>query len=189
MSFEVKNIEQENINFKMIGPLTLFVIVTVVASMVFVYYYFIFEKDSIMREQYLEAESKIGKEYRLEQQKQYDALNINKKIEALAENYSKNRFTFKKSIEERLKSMTLEEQLLSDAFEELVKRGESNKSKNIMPHRGVQDHYTKDQIKKIQVIVEDPDVPYKERGEIPDGIWGVDTKYEWKQWKRRANDD
>ena len=44
MSFEVKNIEQENINFKMIGPLTLFVIVTVVASMVFVYYYFIFEK-------------------------------------------------------------------------------------------------------------------------------------------------
>ena len=185
MSFEVKNIEQENINFKMIGPLTLFVIVTVVASMVFVYYYFIFEKDSIMREQYLEAESKIGNEYRLEQQKQYNSLNINENIEKVVASYSKNQPTTKKeSIEDRLRGLSLEEQLLSDAFEELVKRGESNFKNKITPYNGVQDHYTKDQIKKIQVIVQDPEWTYKERNEIPDGIWGSDTKYDWRKWKK-----
>ena len=180
MSFEVKNIEQENINFKVIGPLTLFVIVTVVASMVFVYYYFIFEKDSIMREQYLEAESKIGKEYRLEQQKQYDALNINKKIEALAENYSKNRFAFKKSIEERLNSMTLEEQLLSDAFVELIERGKQD------PDKGVQAFY-KEKVVDIQWIIEDPKYPYAEYGLKPDGEWGSQSYKEWKLWKKARN--
>ena len=185
MSFEVKNIEQENINFKMIGPLTLFVIVTVVASMVFVYYYFIFEKDSIMREQYLEAESKIGNEYRLEQQKQYNSLNINENIEKVVAIYSKNQPTTKKeSIEDRLKGLSLEEQLLSDAFEELVKRGESNRSKNITPHRGVQDYYGSDLVKKIQVIVEDPTWTYEESGQTPDGEWGDITKYDWREWKK-----
>tara|TARA_B100001540_G_scaffold209467_1_gene184504 strand:- start:26 stop:568 length:543 start_codon:yes stop_codon:yes gene_type:complete len=176
MSFEVKNIEQENINFKMIGPLTLFVIVTVIASMVFVYYYFIFEKDSIMREQYLEAESKIGNEYRLEQQKQYDASNINMKIEKLSENYPKNRFTFKKSIEERLNSMTLKEQLLSDAFVELIERGKENEE------LGVQAFY-KERIVDIQWIIEDPNNTYAEYNKTPDGIWGPDTRDEWKLWK------
>lgn len=179
MSFEVKNIEQENINFKMIAPITVFVIVTVIASMVFVYYYFIFEKDSIMREQYLEAESKIGSDYRFEQQKQYDALNINKNIQQVVSNYSK-----KESIEDRLMDLSLEEQLLSDAFAELVKRGENNFKNKITPYNGVQDHYTKKQIKKIQVIVQDPVWTYKERGEIPDGRWGADTKYDWKKWKK-----
>ena len=55
--------EQENIDHKMIAPLTGFVVITIIASMIFVYYYFIFEKDSIMKEQYLEAESKILKDY------------------------------------------------------------------------------------------------------------------------------
>ena len=54
----------------------------------------------------------------------------------------------------------------------------------ITPYNGVQDHYTKKQIKKIQVIVQDPDWTYKERGEIPDGKWGADTKYDWKKWRK-----
>tara|TARA_Y100000768_G_scaffold386350_1_gene374553 strand:+ start:4169 stop:4717 length:549 start_codon:yes stop_codon:yes gene_type:complete len=179
MSFEVKNIEQENINFKMIAPITLFVIVTVIASMVFVYYYFIFEKDSIMREQYLEAESKIGNDYRVEETKKYNSLNIDKNIDKIASSY-----LISLSIEDRLSGLSLEEQLLSDAFIELVDRGESNKSKNITPHRGVQDYYTKNQIKEIQIIVQDPEWTYKEREEKPDGIWGIDSKYDWKKWKK-----
>ena len=47
----------------MIGPLTGLVVVFIIASLVFVYYYFNFEKDAIMKEQYLEAESKILKEH------------------------------------------------------------------------------------------------------------------------------
>ena len=95
----------------------------------------------------------------------------------------------KLSIEYRLSGLSLEEQLFSEAFEELVKRGESNQSKNIMPRRGVQDHYTKDQIKEIQIIVQDPDWTYKESGVIPDGMWGADTKYDWRIWKKRQTND
>ena len=95
----------------------------------------------------------------------------------------------KLSIEYRLSGLSLEEQLLSEAFEELVKRGESIQSKNIMPRRGVQDHYTKDQIKKIQLIVQDPDFTYKEMGLEPDGLWDQDSKYDWIKWKKRQTND
>ena len=112
MSFEVKNIEDENINYKMIGPLTFFVVITVIASMVFVYYYFIFEKDSIMKEQYLEADSKISQKYFSEQQKKYESLNFNDKKDKVLEDYSNE-----KTIEQRLNTMDglLEDQLLSDS--------------------------------------------------------------------------
>ena len=127
MSFEVKNIEQENIDHKMIGPLTLFVVATVIASMIFVYYYFMFEKDSMMKEQYLEADSKILKDYMLEEESKYKFLEMNGgegKISKTIQTYSAV-----KSIEQRLNELnSLEEQLLSDAFEELIARGEKNNS-------------------------------------------------------------
>ena len=90
----------------------------------------------------------------------------------------------KLSIEYRLSGLSLEEQLLSEAFEELVKRGESNRSKNITPHRGVQDYYGSDLVKKIQLIVEDPNWTYQESGQTPDGEWGDITKFDWRQWKK-----
>ena len=48
---------------------------------------------------------------------------------------------------------------------------------------------TKDQIKEIQIIVQDPDWTYKESGVIPDGMWGAETKYDWRKWKKRQTND
>ncbi len=174
MSFEVKNIEDENINYKMIGPLTFFVVITVIASMVFVYYYFIFEKDSIMKEQYLEADSKISQKYFSEQQKKYESLNFNDKKDKVLEDYSNE-----KTIEQRLNTMDglLEDQLLSDAFEELIERGRKN------PNQGVQAFY-KDRVLDIQWIIEDPNNTYAEYGMTPDGKWGRDSYDEWRKWKK-----
>ena len=181
MSFEVKNIEQENIDYKMIGPLTLFVVATVIASMVFVYYYFMFEKDSMMKEQYLEADSKILKDYMLEEEAKYKLLEMEGeegKISKTIQIYSTT-----KSIEQRLNELnSLEEQLLSDAFKELIARGEKNKE------RGVQKFYGKDKMKKIQHLIDfkgtynDPETG----NHSPDGMWGANTYYDyilWKKWK------
>ena len=63
MSFDVKNIEQENIDIKKIIPVVILFIFSIVGSMVFVYYYFSFEKNAIMQEQYLGAESQINASY------------------------------------------------------------------------------------------------------------------------------
>ena len=184
MSFEVKNIEQENIDHKIIAPLTGFVVITIIASMIFVYYYFIFEKDSVMQEQYLEAESKILKNHTSEEGRKYELLKmdgedgkINKTIQI---------YSTKKTIEQRLGEIeTLEEQLLSKAFAELVKRGEKDKRENRTSIRGVQAFYPSEEIKKIQLIVEDPNWTYEESGQIRDGLWGKDSKYAWIEWKKR----
>ncbi len=76
MSFEVKNIEQENINFSKLLIITVFLIVTVVASCIFVYYWFTLEKIEIMQEQYLGKESNIKKEYDLLEQQKFQELGI-----------------------------------------------------------------------------------------------------------------
>ena len=98
----------------MIGPLTLFVVATVIASMIFVYYYFMFEKDSMMKEQYLEADSKILKDYMLEEESKYKFLEMNGgegKISKTIQTYSAV-----KSIEQRLNELnSLEEQLALEA--------------------------------------------------------------------------
>ena len=177
MSFEVKNIEQENINHKMIAPLTGFVIITIIASLVFVYYYFTFEKDAIMKEQYLEAESEILKNHKLNENKKYEALNVDGedgKIGKMIEDF------YNKTIEERLNELgSLENQLQSDAFVELIERGEKD------PEKGVQAFY-KDRVIEIQWIIEDPGNTYSEYNMTPDGKWGPDSYDEWEKWLKRS---
>ena len=87
MSFEVKNIEQENINHKIMAPISIMFIAGVIASLVFVYYYFVFEKDYIMEEHYLAAESKIKNEYDEEQNSKYLDLGVDAKIDETIKNY------------------------------------------------------------------------------------------------------
>ena len=65
MSFDVKNIEQENLNFKKLGSLSVILILGVVASLIFVYFWFTLESNSIVQDQYL---SQRTKDY----QKHYD---------------------------------------------------------------------------------------------------------------------
>ena len=76
MSFEVKNIEQENISFSKLFMITVFLFITVVASCIFVYYWFTLEKIEIMQEQYLGKESNIKKEYDLFEKQKIEELEI-----------------------------------------------------------------------------------------------------------------
>ena len=141
MSFEVKNIEQENINHKIMAPISIMFIVGVIASLVFVYYYFVFEKDYIMEEHYLAAESKINNEYNKEQDSKYLNLEVDSKIDKTIKYYAQNKT---ESIESRLDSIKdLKTQLLSDAFIDLINRGSKNKKE------GVQSYYGEAKIKKI----------------------------------------
>jgi len=184
MSFEVKNIEQENINHKIMAPISIMFIVGIVASSVFVYYYFVFEKNAVMQEHYLAAESKIKSEYDDEQNNKYLGLGIDVKIDETIKNYrttqplksdKANEF---KSIESRLDVIKdLESQLLSDAFVDLIKRGIKNEKE------GVQSYYGESKIKKIQKVVDYKNT-YKEFGGRPDGRWGPDTQFQWKEWKQ-----
>lgn len=76
MSFDVKNIEQENIDIKKIIPVVILFIFSIVGSMVFVYYYFSFEKNAIMQEQYLGAESQINASYEEKEKDKIENLDI-----------------------------------------------------------------------------------------------------------------
>ena len=76
MSFDVKNIEQENIDIKKIIPIVILIIFSIVGSMVFVYYYFSFEKNAIMQEQYLGAKSQINASYEEREKDKIDNLDI-----------------------------------------------------------------------------------------------------------------
>ena len=197
MSFEVKNIEQENISHGMIGPLTGLVVAFIIASLVFVYYYFNFEKDAIMKEQYLEAESKILKEHKLNESKEYKTLKMDgeegkiaKTVKAFSDGTIDRSFTpekqpleEKKSIEERLSAFdTLEEQLLSEAFAELEERGRRDTKEGRDPIRGVQSFYGPKKMKEIQKIIENKEWP--RNSDWPDGEWGKDSRKEWQKWKK-----
>ena len=89
MSFEVKNIEQENINFSKLFIITVFLIITVVASCIFVYYWFTFEKIEIMQDQYLGQESSIKKEHDLFEKQKFQDLEIDNAKKQIEENYLK----------------------------------------------------------------------------------------------------
>ena len=87
MSFEVKNIEQENINFSKLFMMTVVLIVTVTASAIFVYYWFTFEKINIMQEQYLGKESYIKKDFDKSEKKKFDEMDIGKTKDDLEKKY------------------------------------------------------------------------------------------------------
>ena len=87
MSFEVKNIEQENINFSKLYFMAVVLIVTVIASTIFVYYWFTFEKMDVMQQQYLGKESEIKKEHDLNEQKKFNEMEIDAAKEELEKKY------------------------------------------------------------------------------------------------------
>tara|TARA_B100000902_G_C26896322_1_gene709918 strand:- start:71 stop:352 length:282 start_codon:yes stop_codon:yes gene_type:complete len=87
MSFEVKNIEQENINFSKLFFMAVVLIITVVASTIFVYYWFTFEKMDVMQQQYLAKESDIKKEHDLTEEKKFNEMEISAAKEELEKKY------------------------------------------------------------------------------------------------------
>ena len=87
MSFEVKNIEQENINFSKLFVITVFLIISVIASCVFVYYWFTLEKIEVMQEQYLEKESSIKKEHDLLEKQRFEELGIDNAKNQIEKDY------------------------------------------------------------------------------------------------------
>lgn len=87
MSFEVKNIEQENINFSKLFFMAVVLIITVVASTIFVYYWFTFEKMDVMQQQYLAKKSEIKKEHDLTEEKKFNEMEISAAKEELEKKY------------------------------------------------------------------------------------------------------
>ena len=87
MSFEVKNIEQENINFSKLFFMAVVLIATVIASTIFVYYWFTFEKMDVMHQQYLGKESEIKKEHDLNEQKKFNEMEMDAAKEELEKKY------------------------------------------------------------------------------------------------------
>ena len=87
MSFEVKNIEQENINFSKLFVITVFLIISVIASCVFVYYWFTLEKIEVMQEQYLGKESSIKKEHDLLEEQRFEELEIDNMKKQIEKDY------------------------------------------------------------------------------------------------------
>ena len=87
MSFEVKNIEQENINFSKLFIMTIVLIVTVIASAIFVYYWFTFEKMDVMQEQYLGKESYIKKDFDIVEKNKFKEMEIGKAKNQLEKKY------------------------------------------------------------------------------------------------------
>ena len=87
MSFEVKNIEQENINFSKLFIMTIVLIVTVIASAIFVYYWFTFEKMDVMQEQYLGKESYIKKDFDIVEKNKFKEMEIDKAKNQLEKKY------------------------------------------------------------------------------------------------------
>ena len=53
MDYDVKNIEQEKLNLKTLGSVFIVVIMLVIASLIFVYFWFTLKTQSIIDEQYL----------------------------------------------------------------------------------------------------------------------------------------
>tara|TARA_Y100000814_G_C12183089_1_gene352066 strand:+ start:393 stop:674 length:282 start_codon:yes stop_codon:yes gene_type:complete len=87
MDYEVKSIEQENINFSKLFVMTIVLIITVIASTIFVYYWFTFEKMDVMHEQYLGKESKIKKEHDLIEVEKINKLDMLKAKSDLEKKY------------------------------------------------------------------------------------------------------
>ena len=67
MSFDVKNIEQENIDFKKMAGIFMFLTLCIIGSAIFVYFWFTLEKRAVIQEQYLGVQSELYQEHRREQ--------------------------------------------------------------------------------------------------------------------------
>ena len=67
MSFDVKNIEQENIDFKKMAGIFMFLTLCIIGSSIFVYFWFTLEKRAVFQEQYLGVQSELYQEHRSEQ--------------------------------------------------------------------------------------------------------------------------
>ena len=67
MSFDVKNIEQENIDFKKMAGIFMFLTLCIIGSAIFVYFWFTLEKRAVIQEQYLGVQSELYQEHRSEQ--------------------------------------------------------------------------------------------------------------------------
>ena len=87
MSFDIKNIEQENIDIKKIIPVVILFVFSIAGSMIFVYYYFSFEKNSIMQEQYLGAKSQINASYKMEEKEKIDNLDMKSANKSIINRY------------------------------------------------------------------------------------------------------
>ena len=87
MSFELKNIEQENLDLKRLTPIALMLILFVIASIIFVYYWFTFEKDKIIQNQYLGQDSEIRKEQEAKDLEDFNTLPISESFKAMEEYY------------------------------------------------------------------------------------------------------
>ena len=87
MSFELKNIEQENLDLKRLTPIALMLILFVIASIIFVYYWFTFEKDKIIQDQYLGQDSEIRKEQKAKDLEDFNTLPISESFQAVEEYY------------------------------------------------------------------------------------------------------
>ena len=90
MSFDVKNIEQENLNFKKLASLSVILILGVVASLIFVYFWFTLESNSIVQDQYLSQRTKDYQEHYDKQLKVIDnyEIDINTAIKKVEEEYN-----------------------------------------------------------------------------------------------------
>ena len=67
MSFDVKNIEQENIDFKKLAGIFIFLILCIAGSSIFVYYWFTLNKQKVVEEKYYSQESDLYNQHTQEQ--------------------------------------------------------------------------------------------------------------------------
>ena len=74
MDYDVKNIEQEKLNIKTLSSVFVVVIIFVIASLIFVYFWFTLKTQSIIDEQYLSQDSES---YAVHKQKQVDYIKNN----------------------------------------------------------------------------------------------------------------
>ena len=90
MSFDVKNIEQENLNVKKLASLSGILILSVIASLIFVYFWFTLESKSVIQDQYLGERTKDYQEHYDKQSKVIDnyKIDIDKAIEKVEEEYN-----------------------------------------------------------------------------------------------------
>ena len=76
MSFDIKNVQQENIDIKRVIPVAILFVFGIIGTLIFVYYYFTFEKNSIMHKQYLGAKSQIRESHKLKEKIKIENLDI-----------------------------------------------------------------------------------------------------------------
>ena len=87
MSYNVKNIEQENINVKKAIYVAIAFTIGTIGVLVALYYYFTFEKNAIMYEQYLGVKSKIGESYNIKEKEKIQSLDMESAYQKIIKDY------------------------------------------------------------------------------------------------------